>query len=95
MFLRLLVTDHLRQVWQGGLGTLGPRFEETHGFVALAELGLGLGPQAEVEAGLVPVPDGGDEGRVLGCLLLEVDDGDLLVELDGGVAFLLGVEIEL
>ena len=40
----------------------------------------------------VPVPDGGDEGGVLGALLLEVDGHHLLVWES---SFLLGVEIEL
>ena len=48
-----------------------------------------------MEAGLVPIPDGGDEGGVLGGLLLEVDVSHLLVELDRRVALLLGVEVEL
>ena len=35
----------------------------------------------------VPVPDGGDEGGVLGALLLEVDGHHLLVQLYGRVPF--------
>ena len=48
-----------------------------------------------MEAGLVAVPDGRDVGRVLGRLVLEVDEGDLLVKLCGAVPLLLGVEVEL
>ena len=48
-----------------------------------------------MEAGAVPVPDGRDVGGVFGRLVLEVDVGDLLVELGGAVALLLGVEVEL
>ena len=76
------------------LSALGSRLIEVKRPVTLALLGLSLGSQAQVEAGLVPVPDGRDVGRVLGRLVLEVDEGDLLVELGGAVSLLLGVKVE-
>ena len=77
------------------LSALGSRFVKVEGPVALILLCLGLSPQTEVEASLVAVPDGRDVGRVLGCLILEIDEGDLLVELCGAVPLLLGVKVEL
>ena len=50
---------------------------------------------AEVEPGVLSVPDRGEGGRVLGGLLLEVNDRGVLLELDRSVATLLGIEVEL
>ena len=57
----------------GALVLLGP------GYRKLIGLGLRLCRQTEVEAGLVPDLDGGDEDGVLGALLLEVDGRHHLV----------------
>ena len=77
------------------LSALRSCFVKGERFVALALFGLGLCPQTEVEPGLVAVPDGRDVGRVLGRLVLEVDKGNLLIELGGAVPLLLGVKVEL
>jgi len=61
----------------------------------LEHFGRGLRVDAEVEPGVLSVPDRGEGGRVLGGLLLEVDDRGVLLELDRSVATLLGIEVEL
>jgi len=50
---------------------------------------------AEVEPGVLSVPDCGEGDRLFGGLLLEVNDRGVLLELDRSVATLLGIEVEL